>query len=110
MAYGAFVIGNAIKNNYATNEQIKSLRQEIAVLKDDIDSLKDTIIYYQTDSFKELEARQRLGLRGAGETIIMLPKKNEQKFDSKSQFPKEKTNSEEETLSNPVRWYQYIFK
>lgn len=108
--YGVYIIGKAIQNNFATNQQIRLLREEIAVLNDEIDGLKDTIIYFQTDSFKELEARQRLGLRGAGETVIMLPKNNEQKIDSQTQNPPEQTDQEQEQTPNPVKWFQYIFE
>ena len=108
--YSAYVIGVAIQNNFATNQQIKSLREDIVALKDDVNNLQNTIIYYQTDSFKELEARKRLGLKGAGETIIMLPKNNEKKVDSSLQTPQEKTDQEEENTSNPVKWYRYIFE
>lgn len=109
IVYGAYVIGKAIQNNFATNQQIRLLREEIAALNDEIDGLKNTIIYFQTDSFKELEARRRLGLRGAGETVIMLPKNDKQNINSQIQNPQEKIDQEQEKTPNPVKWFQYIF-
>ncbi len=62
-----------VKHNYELEKQIETLRQQIAVLQAQKDELSYNIAYYNTDSFKEKQARTRLGLQQPGENVIILP-------------------------------------
>lgn len=62
-----------VKHNYDLEKQIETLRQKISVLQAQKDELSYNISYYQTDSFKERQARTRLGLQQPGENVVILP-------------------------------------
>lgn len=66
-------LAQTIANNYKLEKQIDTLRQQISVLQAQKDELKYNIAYYGTDSFKQRQARLRLGLEQPGENVIILP-------------------------------------
>ena len=62
-----------VKHNYDLEKQIDTLRQKISLLQAQKDELSYNIAYYNTDSFKQRQARARLGLQQPGENVIILP-------------------------------------
>jgi cell division protein FtsB len=62
-----------VANNYKLEKQIETLHQQISVLQAQKDELGYNIAYYNTDSFKQRQARLRLGLEQPGENVIILP-------------------------------------
>jgi cell division protein FtsB len=64
----------AVQTNYGLQKQIAQLQQENAV-----QNLEDTNLalqnqYYTTNQYKEVTARQNLGLGMAGETELLVPR------------------------------------
>jgi len=64
----------AIQTNYGLQKQISQLRQE-----NDVKSLENANLafqneYYTTNQYKEITARQNLGLGAPGETELLVPK------------------------------------
>jgi cell division protein FtsB len=66
-------LAQTVANNYKLEKQIETLRQQISVLQAQKDELGYNIAYYNTDSFKQRQARLRLGLEQPGENVIILP-------------------------------------
>jgi cell division protein FtsB len=71
--YISIYLIDTIKHNYEMQTEISHLREEVANLKVEQDQLRYKIQYYQTDSFKEKEARAKLGLQAPGEGVVILP-------------------------------------
>jgi len=71
--YLLVVLGQTIKHNYDLSRQIDRARQETALAADQRDALRYSIQYYQTDSFRDREARAKLGLQLPGENVVVLP-------------------------------------
>lgn len=110
IGYIGYTVSLAVYKNYQTNQKINSLKADILKLEEEIGELKNLIVYYQTDSFKELEARRRLGLKGQGEKMIILPKdliKEEMLTDDSEVGLVEKPS--EESVSNYQLWWEFIF-
>ncbi|HSX01287.1 MAG TPA: septum formation initiator family protein [Candidatus Saccharimonas sp.] len=74
IVYLCVVLGQTIKHNYDLNQQIASMKGQITLLQDQRDTLSYNTQYYQTDSFREREARAKLGLQLPGESVVILPK------------------------------------
>jgi len=72
--YLVVILGGVIKRNHDLQVQINGLNTQIKGLNNQIAELNYQISYYQTDSFKEEEARAKLGLSSPGESEIILPK------------------------------------
>lgn len=57
---------------YRINKDIRQAREQIADLEKHNNDLSYLVDYLQTDSFKEIQARQNLGLQKPGETAVLL--------------------------------------
>jgi cell division protein FtsB len=73
MVYLLVTLIQTIKQNYDLNAQSNQLKSEISLLKDQNDELSYNIQYYKTDSFKQREARSKLGLQLPDEHEVVLP-------------------------------------
>ena len=62
-----------IRKNYDLRTQVAQLQEEIDLLEIQQEELRYRIEYYQTEAFREKEARAKLGLQLPGESIIILP-------------------------------------
>jgi len=71
--YLFFIIGKTTFNNYNSNKELDQEEQKVLALESDIEGMQNKINYYQTSSFKEKEAREKLGYRAPGENVLSLP-------------------------------------
>lgn len=104
--YLMFLVGKGVYANWQTDQKLKKIGTEIDLLSIENQNLKSQITYYQTDSFKEKEAREKLGLAKPDEKVVIL--QNE----PQSPAPKETTSTENagEKKSNPRLWWEYFTK
>jgi cell division protein FtsL len=72
--YLAVVLIQTVRHNYALGKQIDSLNAQIALLQTQKDQLAYSIQYYNTDSFRDREARSKLGLQLPGENVVIIPR------------------------------------
>ena len=73
VAYVLLNLGIAIRKNYTINLAIRTLKADIAMLQTRITFLHAKLIYLQSISYRELEAKRRLGLKKTGEQIVLVP-------------------------------------
>lgn len=73
VAYVLLNLGRAIQKNSEINQAITRLKAEIASLESQIRLLKFEIAYEQSDAYRNLEAKRRLGVRARGETVVLVP-------------------------------------
>lgn len=87
------------------NNDIKDLKKEIADIESQNNDLTDMIEYLDTMSFKEKEARLKLGLQKEGEKTLIITSPY-----SELQTKKEEgKNMEEPKYSNTLKWWKYFF-
>jgi cell division protein FtsB len=105
--YIVFNIGRSIWKNWQVNQTIKNSEDSIKALEDKNSYLKNQLAYMQTDVFKELEARSRLGLKKPDEKMILVP---ENASNTKTPTPRNNSGNEisAENLPNPNKWWKYI--
>ena len=71
--------GKLIYENYRVHQDEKILAHEVDELEQRNLELKSLLAYYRTDSYKEKEARARLGYQRPGERVVVVPRpKNEE--------------------------------
>jgi cell division protein FtsL len=99
--YIGYYLVVTVKHNYDLQKQISSLQQQIDDLKLERQQLQYKIQYYQTDSYKEKEARAKLGLQAPGEGVVILPQKDEPSTPQDTK-PKAKPKS------NPQQWLDFL--
>ncbi|MFH1225670.1 MAG: septum formation initiator family protein [bacterium] len=100
-------LGRSFLKRYQVNQEIETLKTEIAKLETGNRDLNDLISYLQTDFFAEQEARLKLGLQKPGEKVVIIPS-NE--ADIKPALAiSEEGEYNEKALSNPRKWWLYFF-
>lgn len=105
LAFIVFALSKEILRRHQIDEEIKSMEEEVEGLEKENTELSGLLDYYNTQTFKEKEARKRLGLRKDGEKAVALPT-------TKKNPVEELETSEEqkgEELSNFQRWWDYFF-
>ncbi|MBI3495645.1 septum formation initiator family protein [Candidatus Berkelbacteria bacterium] len=73
IGYTGFSLYHAVMRNVAVNQRINSFQEDIKRIELDNQRLRNLIVYYQTNEFKELELRRRLGYKKPDENIVVLP-------------------------------------
>lgn len=99
--YAAFALSRTLWQNYKMNRDITSLKKEIESLEKRRQELTNLIAYYKTESYKEKEARRRMGYQKPGEhVLIVVPANNPQK------------EEEAEVIEKPnwQIWWEFFFK
>lgn len=88
-------------------QDIRTLEQEIAELREQNAELSGLITYFQSDYYKEREARLKLGLQKEGESALSLPIPNSGSLNQAEN--KLAVNSAEGPLALPQKWWNYFF-
>jgi hypothetical protein len=78
---------------------------KISLLRENITELENQIAYYQTQSFREKEARAKLGYRAPGENMVILPLDTEEEKVADSGIGEVNIKT-----PNYVLWWQYFFE
>lgn len=109
--YGLFLLGRSLFVNYNLKQSITKLNEQIATLEKEKKNLENLNLYYQSDSFKELEARKKLGLKAPGEKVFVLAATpTTQNFPEEINKEKEKTapQSSESQIPNWLLWWEFF--
>ncbi len=73
IVYMAFSAINVIARNYELQQRMDDLIAENEILELENEQLRFEIAYYQTDSFVEREARDKLEMQAPGEHTVIFP-------------------------------------
>lgn len=110
-SYIAFLVGKVIWLNWQLHREISQIEQQISELKTQQKDLENLVLYYQSDSYREIEARRKLGLKKNDEIAIAIPSKSYQNYEDELQSQKQGVaeKKSEETVPNRELWYNYFF-
>lgn len=98
--YMMFTAGRLAYRNYRLNLEEAELRHEISQLEVEIQDLKNKIVYYQSDSYKEKMLRAKLNLQKKGEKVVVITP------EPKAEIVEEK---QADKRTNPEKWWDYFF-
>lgn len=102
IVYLLVMLGETIHRNYTLGRQINDLKGQITLLQDQKDELAYNIQYYKTDSFRDREARSKLGLQLPGENVVIIP----QNTPAPSVAPEAKKTTAKR--SNLQQWFDFL--
>lgn len=103
--YAFFIVGRTIWVNYNSNKGIEKEALKVEDLEKEIIYLNNQINYYQTYSYKEKEARAKLGYKAPGENVLALPiDEEEDKVEDRS------LGQAEIKIPNYRLWWSYFFE
>lgn len=99
--YLLYVVGKTLYQSYQVQKEVQDLKESIAKMQESNKELSGKIIYYQSASYREKIARERMGLQKPGEEVIVI-------------LPEEKPRIVEEDvdagLPNYVKWWKFFFQ
>lgn len=97
-------LSKEIYREYRIKKEIDALKTQIGAMEKDNYELSQLIQYYQTDQYKEAEARKRLNLKAEGEQVVMIDEKEKSAEEIKADAEAQQAN-----IPNSTRWWNYFF-
>lgn len=113
MGYFIYLIYGAVTSNYRTTQKISSLKAEIDLLNSEKSYITDLNDYYATNTYKELEARRKLGMKKPDEKVIRIPIDPARlaQLENRETISQPIQSSEaKKPQSNPEKWLRFILK
>lgn len=107
--YVAVSVGRSVMKNYQINQKIAGLEQRLVQLDQELAYLDSLITYYKTDTFKELKAREELGLHSPGEFVLSVPLEEEDVAEDTNYLALAPQQPKEKPLPNYQKWWRYFF-
>lgn len=103
-------INKVIDNNHMS-EAVDQEKQLVANLQTQNTRLNELLTYYQSPSYQDVEARERLSLKMPDETVLVIKNfpQSDQNGDLTDQLYQESPPSTSQTQSNISRWWNYFF-
>ena len=101
IVYLLFVVGKTLYQSYQVRQQINELKNQITEMQANDKQLSEDILYYQSSSYQERIARERLGLQKPGEKVIVILPEDAKKIAEKDPYTQ---------LSGPEKWWKFFFK
>ena len=98
--YLCVLLAGTVKKNYDLSQQINTMTQQIQQLQSQKSQLAFEVQYYQTDSYRQKQAKANLGLVVPGESEIILP--------TPSATPAPTTDTSKSKQSNQQQWLNFI--
>lgn len=107
IVFTSFGLGKELVRRQKINSEIEEVKKEIESLEKKNKELGQLIEYLNTDSFKEIQARQNLGYKKEGERVVSI-ESTEDGFNEENEASFETPPDEDE--SNMKRWWKYFFQ
>lgn len=101
--YFLFSVGRSIFSSYQDRKSIEEKKIEISELRKQVTFLENQNLYFQTQSFREKEARKKLGMIKPGENVVALERGGS---GDSSTVIRNKTEIKE---PNIYKWWRYFF-
>ncbi|UTX51437.1 hypothetical protein KI440_00530 [Candidatus Saccharibacteria bacterium TM7i] len=102
-----------MQRNYTLQREVDNKRRELMVTRLQKDSLELQKRYYQTNEYKEMAARESLGLVMPGERVLILPANTEAVKKADTQAANRGVVTEATPLtteaSNVEQWMNFLF-
>lgn len=110
VSYTFFVLGKMVWQNYQVNQQISNLERDISGIEKENQKLSDLIAFFQTETFKEKEAREKLGMVKPGEKVLVFPgDENSENTITDTKGVSEEKNKQEE-MPTYKKWWNFFFE
>jgi cell division protein FtsB len=104
IVYFLVIVGRSMYGSYHDRQNINDKKAAIEDLKRQVVYLENQNLYYQTSSYKEKEARKKLGFIKPGESVVALDRTDGGKtviVATKVEQPIEQPNY--------LKWWNYFF-
>ncbi|MGK2896472.1 MAG: FtsB family cell division protein [Candidatus Saccharimonadales bacterium] len=100
-AWGSITV---MERNYTLERKLEAKKKELQLAELQAQTLQLENRYYQTDEYKELEVRKRLGLAYPGEKVLILPPNST----SASSIDTPVSSSNKIVIEKPMNFQQWL--
>lgn len=101
-------ITREVINSRGVARQVRRLESEVAIEQRRQEQLQDLIDYLNSPTFREQEARLKLGLKKEGEQVVVVPPSNAVATNDGS-TPADGDSAASVSVSHPQAWWRYFF-
>lgn len=98
-----------MQRNFALQKEVDQKARELQLTQLQARSLELQQKYYKTDEYKELAARESLGLVMPGESVVILPKNSQAVIDADRSTSATTPGAAQATESNIEQWLNFLF-
>ena len=105
-----YISSKQIERNHRIQEEISTLETEADQIRRENETLSEKISYFSSDDFREQEAKKRLDLKKADETVVVI--KSHLEDEGADVVDRDRRSSAEgidENLSNYKKWWRVFF-
>ncbi len=96
-----------ILDNYALQQEVDDLKEEVALLELENQRLSFNIEYYKTDAYLDLAARENFNLKLSGERVVYVPRSEANKQNEPAEAADAQNNID--SASNFDQWLYFLF-
>lgn len=96
-----------MQRNYGLQKELDDKSRQLIVTQLDTDNAKLEQRYYQTDEYRELAVRSKLGLASPGEHVLILPE-NSQAAKDADKLTTTTTQVQVAKISNFGQWMNFL--
>ena len=111
--YSGYTIGFSVYKNYLIDQEIISLKANNIQLESEIQNLTNLTMFYQTITFAEIEARQKMNLKKVDEKVFVVNadelKKDSATLVNTSENSGNSTPITQDLEPNYEKWYRFVF-
>ena len=97
-----------MQRNYSLQKELDDKSRQLIVAQLDTENAKLEQRYYQTDEYKELAVRERLGLVTPGESVLILPPNSEAAKNADKAVTMT-SSTQTVPVSNFGQWMNFLF-
>lgn len=97
-----------MQRNFELQKEVDYRRQQLELAQLQVDNLALQNQYYQTNEYRELEARRSLGLVLPGERVLILPE-NSEAAKQRDQTNVQVVVPPQENVTNLEQWLNFLF-
>jgi len=102
-------LAKEVIRKHQVEKEVEKLQQELSELEQKNIELDQLTEYFSSDSYKEEQARTKLGLQKPGEKIITVLGDSTEVNGAMDNENALLANNEENNLTNPQKWWSYFF-
>jgi len=95
-----------MQRNFGLQKEVEARKRDYELTELEVATLKYQQNYYRSDEYRELAARERLGLVNPGEKVLMLPPNSEAA--KKEPGTRASTTQTTRTVSNFEQWMNFL--
>lgn len=108
-AWAAFVSWGQLERHKRITEEVSALEREAKRIEAENQTLEERMSYFSTKEFREQEAREKLGLKKADETVVAIKEEPGQGMDTTETANQMVTSDPGESIPNFKKWWRVFF-